>query len=246
MSWLRGLFARKRMENDLDKELRFHFESQVADKMRSGISESEARRLTRLEFGGIDQIKEDCRESRGTLWLESIVQDVRYGLRQLRKSPGFTFTVVVTLALGIGANTSIFTLVHSVLERSLPVSGPLAASIGSAIRVLAATSTASKAITAISTSSRTTSTLSFSIPRRSSSSWRRCRPEAPPWPCAADRLRQSRCARSLFPAITSRPLASAFMRAGRLCRATTSPVLHRFWCSAIQPGNRISPAIHAS
>ncbi len=124
MSWLQRLFARKRMENDLDRELRFHFESQVADKTRSGISENEARRLTRLEFGGIDQIKEDCRESRGTLWLESIVQDVRYGLRQLRKSPGFTLTVVITLALGIGANTSVFTLVHSVLERSLPVSDP--------------------------------------------------------------------------------------------------------------------------
>ncbi len=120
MSWLQRLFACKRMENDLDRELRFHFESQVADKMRSGISESEARRLTRLEFGGIEQIKEDCRESRGTLWLESIVQDLRYGLRQLRKSPGFTLTVIVTLALGIGANTSIFTLVHSILRALSP------------------------------------------------------------------------------------------------------------------------------
>jgi len=124
MSWLQRLFVRKRMENDLDRELRFHFESQVADKMRSGISESAARRLTRLEFGGIEQVKEDCRESRGTQWLESIVQDIRYGLRQLRKSPGFTLTVVITLALGIGANTSVFTLVHGVLERSLPVSDP--------------------------------------------------------------------------------------------------------------------------
>jgi macrolide transport system ATP-binding/permease protein len=124
MSWLQRLFARKRMETDLDKELRFHFESQVADKVRSGISESEARRLTRLEFGGIEQIKEDCRESRGTLWLESIMQDVRYGLRQLRKSPGFTLTAVITLALGIGANTAIFTLVHGILERSLPVADP--------------------------------------------------------------------------------------------------------------------------
>ena len=124
MSWLQRLFARKRMEIDLDKELRFHFEAQVADKVRSGIPESEARRLTRLEFGGMEQIKEDCRERRGTLWLESIVQDVRYGLRQLRKSPGFTLTAVITVALGIGATTAIFTLVQGVLERSLPVTDP--------------------------------------------------------------------------------------------------------------------------
>jgi macrolide transport system ATP-binding/permease protein len=124
MSWLERLFSRKRMELDLDKELRFHFESQVADKMRSGIPESQARRLTRLEFGGLEQIKEDCRDSRGTLWLESIVQDVRYGLRQLRKSPGFTLTAVITLALGIGATTAIFTLVEGVFKRSLPVADP--------------------------------------------------------------------------------------------------------------------------
>ena len=124
MSWLQRLLGRKRMENNLDAEIRFHFESQVRDKMRSGISENEARRLTRLEFGGIDQIKEDCRESRGTQWLESIVRDLRYSLHQLRKSPGFALTVIITLALGIGANTSIFTLVHTILERSLPVRDP--------------------------------------------------------------------------------------------------------------------------
>jgi len=124
MSWLRRLFARKRMEIELDKELRFHFESQVADKVRSGIPESEARRLTRLEFGGIEQIKEDCRERRGTLWLESIVRDVRYSLRRLCEVPVFSCMVVLTLALGLGANTAIFSLVQAILLRSLPVADP--------------------------------------------------------------------------------------------------------------------------
>lgn len=124
MGWLRRLFARKRLEIELDKELRFHFESQVADKVRSGIPESEARRLTRLEFGGIEQIKEDCRERRGTLWLESIVRDVRYSLRRLREAPMFSSMVVLTLALGLGANTAIFSLVHAILLRSLPVADP--------------------------------------------------------------------------------------------------------------------------
>jgi putative ABC transport system permease protein len=124
MGWLRRLFFRERLEADLDKELRFHFEYQVADKVRSGIPESEARRLTRIEFGGIEQIKEDCRERRGTMWLESLLQDVRYALRQLRKAPGFTLTAVLTLALGIGATTAIFTLLQQVMLQSLPVSRP--------------------------------------------------------------------------------------------------------------------------
>lgn len=124
MSWIGRLFARKRLEIDLDKELRFHFDSQVADKVRSGIPENEARRLTRLEFGGMDQVKEDCRQSRGTTWVELIVQDISYGLRQLRNSPGFAIVAILSLTLGIGANTAIFTLLNAILLRPLPVQNP--------------------------------------------------------------------------------------------------------------------------
>jgi predicted LPLAT superfamily acyltransferase len=89
MNWLQRLFRTHRMEQQLDSELRFHFEAQVADKVRDGLPEAEARRTTRLEFGGIEQIKQECRESRGTLWIASILQDLRFGARILARSPGF-------------------------------------------------------------------------------------------------------------------------------------------------------------
>ena len=158
MSWLLRLFTRKRMEVDVDRELRFHFESQVAEKMRGGISESEARRLTRLEFGGMEQIKEDCRESRGTQWFESTAQDLRYGLRQLRKSPhsrSLPSSLWLSVSGPIRASTRSFMAFSSALFRS-PIRH---AFIGSAIRPLVVILTSSKTTMAITIFSPTISTL---------------------------------------------------------------------------------------
>jgi predicted permease len=121
MNWLQRLLRRDRMEKELDNELRFHLESQVADKIQAGMSEAEARRTTRLEFGGLDQIKEECRESRGTQWLASIAQDLRFGARILVKSPGFSFTAIVVLALGIGVSTLAFSLYNLIALQTIPV-----------------------------------------------------------------------------------------------------------------------------
>src|SRR5579862_7769901 len=124
MGWFRRLFFRKRLEAELDKELRFHFESQVSDKVRSGIQEAEARRLTRIEFGGIEQIKEDCRERRGTMGLESFLQDLRYAFRTLRKNVVLTLVILASLGIGIGANSAIFSVVDALLLRPLPYPHP--------------------------------------------------------------------------------------------------------------------------
>jgi len=124
MNWFQRLSKTDRMERELDAEIRFHFESQVADKIRAGLTEAEARRATRLEFGGIEQVKEDCRESRGTLWLVSIVQDLRFGARILARSPGFSITAIVVLALGIGVSTLAFSLYNIIALQAIPVRDP--------------------------------------------------------------------------------------------------------------------------
>src|ERR1700727_1391431 len=121
---LRSLLRRSAVENELDEELRFHLEQQVEKHVRSGLPREEAMRQTRLEFGGLGHVKEDCRESRGITLLETTARDIRYALRQLLRTPAFTITVLLTLALGIGANAAIFTLVNAVLLKKLPVADP--------------------------------------------------------------------------------------------------------------------------
>ena len=122
--WLREVFRRDRLERDMSKEMRFHLEQETELNVRRGLPLDEARRAARVAFGGVEQMKEASRDLRGTAWFESIVRDLRYAIRSLRGRPAFTLTVIATLALGIGANAAIFTLVDALLLRPLPVAHP--------------------------------------------------------------------------------------------------------------------------
>ncbi|MGC1295782.1 MAG: ABC transporter permease [Alloacidobacterium sp.] len=124
MSWWRRLFSASRMDSELDSELRHHLDLMVAANIRSGGTEEEARRSARLEFGGLEQVKEDCRESRGTMLVASMLQDLRFAVRQICKNPGFVTVTTLTLALGIGATTAIFTVINAALLRPLPYANP--------------------------------------------------------------------------------------------------------------------------
>src|SRR5437867_8345792 len=120
-SWMRAVTRRSRMEREMDAELRFHIEAFAEDLARSGVPRAEALRRARIEFGGIERAKEECRDARGINFIESLIQDLHYGLRMLRKNPGFAAVAVLTLALGIAANTAVFTAFDALVLRPRPV-----------------------------------------------------------------------------------------------------------------------------
>src|SRR5208283_5177694 len=121
---LRALMRRRRAEGELDEELNFHLEMEARKSRIAGMAEVDARRKARATFGGVDQVREQCRDVRGLTSLEDLARDIRYGARVLRKTPAFTAIAVLSLAVGIGANTAVFSLLDTVLLRMLPVRNP--------------------------------------------------------------------------------------------------------------------------
>jgi hypothetical protein len=119
-SLVAGIFGRRNLEDRMSDEFRFHVEQFVDDEVRKGTSRDEAERRARVEFGGVGPLKDECREARGLGWIDEIRQDLGYGLRSFRRNKGFSLTSIVTLALGIGATTAVFSVIHAVLLRPLP------------------------------------------------------------------------------------------------------------------------------
>jgi putative ABC transport system permease protein len=124
MHWVSRLFRRSKQEAQLDSELRFHVEQRTADNIAAGMNADEARRSALAQFGGLEYIKEETRDARGTHFVETLLQDIRFAFRILRKTPLITSIALLSLALGIGANTAIFSLIDAVMLRMLPVQNP--------------------------------------------------------------------------------------------------------------------------
>ena len=124
MNWWSRFWRGGQMEGQLERELRFHLDQHASDLMARGCTPDQARREARLALGGPEQVKEECRDARGTRWLEDIVQDTCYALRAFRQKPGFAIVAAITLSLGIGATTVMFAVVNSVLLRPLSYRAP--------------------------------------------------------------------------------------------------------------------------
>ncbi len=123
-SWWSALMHRGRFEDEMRAEMQFHLQARIADLVDGGMRPAEAERQARMEFGTVAALQEDCRQSRGLRFIDTTTQDIRYATRLMRKTPGFTAAAIISLALGIGANTAIFTLVDAVIFRTLPFNEP--------------------------------------------------------------------------------------------------------------------------